>query len=114
MATRSTIGYETLEGGYRGVYCHYDGYESHMVPILSEMLHAQVAIMVERAIATAGIRTIDTDGNYELFDDGGTGWKVLNTDWPSCPEEYAYRKLLDGRLEVINHGGEVSVVGEVQ
>jgi hypothetical protein len=23
MATRSTIGYETPEGGYIGVYCHY-------------------------------------------------------------------------------------------
>lgn len=112
MATRGTIGYETLDGGYRGVYVHYDAYESHMVPILSEMLHAQVAIMVERAIASGGIRTLDTDGDYELFNDGGTG--NPNTDWPSCPEEYAYRKLLDGRLEVINHGRDVTVVGELQ
>jgi hypothetical protein len=112
MATRSTIGYETLDGGYRGVYCHYDGYEKHMVPILSEMLHAEVAIMVERAIMSGGIRTISDGGHYELFDDGGTG--DPNTDWPSCPEEYAYRKLLDGRLEVINHGRDVTVVGKVQ
>lgn len=110
MATRSTIGYETADGKYRGVYCHYDGYPKHMGPILSEMLHADVAIMVERAIGSGGIRGIDEGGSYELFNDGGACGRQIE-EWPCCPEEYAYRKLYDGRLELTRDGHTIEEWG---
>lgn len=34
MSTRSTIGVERPDGSVVYVYCHYDGYPSHHVPIL--------------------------------------------------------------------------------
>ena len=34
MGTRSAIGYRQPSGAVRAVYCHYDGYPSHQLPIL--------------------------------------------------------------------------------
>ena len=96
MATRSTIGYETADGGYVGVYCHYDGYPNHMGPILHRMFHADVVIMVSKALAVSGIRSIDTDGTFD-FGEGDPA--AAETQWPCCPEQYAYRKRIDGRVE---------------
>lgn len=97
MATRSTVGYETADGGYVGVYCHYDGYPDHMGPILHRMLHADVVIMVSKALRGGGIRCVFDDGGYEVFNDQDGISPV--TKWPSCPEEFTYRKCLDGRVE---------------
>jgi hypothetical protein len=36
MATRSAIGYALPSGKVRAVYCHWDGYPSHQLPILKE------------------------------------------------------------------------------
>lgn len=36
MATRSAIGYRKLDGSVRAVYCHWDGYPSHQLPILKK------------------------------------------------------------------------------
>lgn len=111
MATRSTIGYETADGGYVGVYCHYDGYPDYMGPILSAMLHADVVIMVSKGLAGGGIRCVfegDSErglsGGYEVFDDGQ---RDPDTVWPRRPEEYAYRKRWDGSLEYIDSTGNV-------
>lgn len=97
MATRSTIGYETADGGYVGVYCHYDGYPENMGPILHAMLHADVVIMVSKALRGGGLRCINTGGDYEIFTD--KQGVPAETTWPCCPEGYAYRKRLDGRVE---------------
>lgn len=107
MATRGTIGYETLDGEYRGVYVHYDSYPQHIVPILSEMMMADVAIMVERAISSGGIRVISDGGKFELFNDDSNG--DVYEEWPCCPEEFAYRKCLDGRVEWTDDGETVQV-----
>ena len=96
MATRSTIGYETADGGYVGVYCHYDGYPDNMGPILHAMFHADVVIMVSKALSGGGIRCVEHGGGYDIFKDGEA---APVTEWPSCPEEFAYRKCLDGRVE---------------
>lgn len=101
MATRSTIGYETADGGYVGVYAHYDGYPENMGPALYRMHHADVVIMVSRAIQGGGIRCVNGVNDYELYDDGPIGPVDC---WPECPEEYAYRKRLDGRLEIVSRG----------
>ena len=36
MATRSAIGYRKPDGSVRAVYCHWDGYPSHQLPILEK------------------------------------------------------------------------------
>ena len=36
MATRSAIGYRQQSGAVRAVYCHWDGYPEHQLPILRE------------------------------------------------------------------------------
>ena len=110
MATRSTIGYETQDGNYVGVYCHYDGYPEHMGPALSAMLHADVVIMVSRGLAGGGIRSVfspDDEGRhrgYELFNERPRDAVMA---WPRRDEEYAYRKLWDGSLEYIDSTGYV-------
>jgi len=113
MATRSTIGYETVGGGYLGVYCHYDGFPDHMGPILHRMFHVDVVILVNAALAGGGIRCINEDGTHEIFNDGvgldehhrrQRHGLVAETHWPCCPEEYAYRKCLDGRVEWTEDG----------
>lgn len=100
MATRGTIGYETQGGGFVGVYCHYDSYPSHMAPILHEMFHIDVVIMVNRALARGGIRSVSGVNDYDLFNDGHPA--TVHAEWPARREEYAYRKRLDGRLEFID------------
>jgi hypothetical protein len=110
MATRGTIGYETQDGGYVGVYCHYDSYPSHMGPILHGMFHIDVVLMVNRALATGGIRWVAGVNDYKLFNDGKGAH--VHTEWPTRPEEYAYRKRIDGRLEYIDSSNTVFVWGE--
>ena len=36
MATRSAIGYRKPDGSVRAVYCHWDGYPKHQLPILEK------------------------------------------------------------------------------
>ena len=110
MATRSTIGYETPDGGYVGCYAHYDGYPDHMGPILSKMLVADVAILVQRGLSCGGIRCLNEGGDHEFFNDDSDADPT--TEWPSCPEEFSYRKRLDGRLEYIHYDGEVHLYEE--
>jgi hypothetical protein len=109
MATRGTIGYETQDGGYVGVYCHYDSYPSNMGPTLHGMFHIDVVLMVNRALAVGGIRWVAGVNDYDLFNDGPT---VVHTEWPARREEYAYRKRIDGRLEYIDSSDTVFVWGE--
>ena len=110
MATRSTIGYETQDGNYVGVYCHYDGYPDHMGPALSAMLHADVVIMVSKGLACGGLRNVfepDDEGRhrgYEVFNERPLTPQVA---WPRRPEEYAYRKRWDGSLEYIDTTGNI-------
>ncbi len=96
MATRSTIGYETQDGGYIGVYCHYDGYPENIAPQLKQMTWEEVTLQVNRALLQGGGRSLD--GNeLQTFKDGGSSRP--ETQWPSCPEQYAYRKRLDGTVD---------------
>ena len=106
MATRSTIGYETADGGYVGVYCHYDGIPEHQMPILRGMYHADVVILVSRALQCGGIRFLSTTGDHEIYNDKPI---KAETDWPYCAEDYAYIKRLDGRVEWVSHAQKTPV-----
>jgi hypothetical protein len=102
MATRSTIGYETADGGYVGVYCHYDGYPDNIGPSLDEMLHADVIIMVEQALRNGGMRCLDAPNTFQFFNENSERERWLVDEWPSCPEEWSYRKRLNGQLEIFS------------
>jgi len=116
VAIRGTIGYETLEGGFIGVYCHYDSYPSHMAPILHAMFHIDVVLMVNQALARGGIRAVSGINDFELFSaatlSGGELQRLRRAAWPARREEYAYRKCLDGRLEYIDSADTPFVWGE--
>jgi len=98
MATRSTIGYETPEGGYIGVYCHFDGYPDNIAPQLKQMPWEDVSLQVNRALLQGGARWLD-HCEFETFNETSHPGEWLTDMWPSCPESYAYRKRLDGTVE---------------
>ena len=66
MSTHSTIGYELPDNGYAGVYAHYDGYPSSIVPALIKLGHDGVMMAVERALLEGGFRTFG-GGRIETF-----------------------------------------------
>jgi len=109
MATRGTIGYETPDGGYVGVYIHYDSYPEYIGPSLHHMLHADVVIMVEKALRNGGMRSLEAPNTFELFNERSERDHWLVDEWPSCPEAFAYRKRLDDSLEFIGGSGEPRV-----
>lgn len=93
------VGYETQDGSYRGTTVNFDGYPSHMGPILSEMMLADIVIMVEKSLAGGGVRGIDGPSleDVEYYRDP-TGIRPI-TSWPDRSYGYSYRKCLDGTLE---------------
>lgn len=105
MATHSTIGYETPDGGYVGVYVHYDGYPQHMLPRVREMSWDAVATEVSRAILQGGGRSLER-GVLRTFGEHRDPNEWLRDKWPCTDEEFNYRKRLDGTVECINHTGD--------
>lgn len=107
MATRSVIGYETPDGGYVGVYCHYDGYPSHMLPQLKEMTWDQVTEAVSRALLQGGGRCL-INCELETFRETSDPSQWLRDKWPCMNEDYNYRKRLDGTVDCLNSYGTPS------
>jgi len=104
MGTRSVIGYETEDGGYVGVYCHYDGYTEHMLPQLQEMSYEAVVDEVNRALfENAGARQL-RGRVFECFDEDPEPDEWGYFEWPLRSEgayqEYNYRKRRDGTVEI--------------
>lgn len=104
MATRGTIGYETPEGGYVGVYVHYDSYPDNMLPQLREMSWDAVATEVSRALLQGGGRQLH-GCVLDTFGESSDPTTCLKEEWPCTAEEYNYRKRLDGTVDCINSWG---------
>jgi hypothetical protein len=68
------------------------------------MFHADVVILVNKALAAGGIRCLNDDGTYEIFNDAPVRGMKAETRWPCLPEEFAYRKCIDGRVEWTDDG----------
>lgn len=68
MSTRSFICIEDDEQGYRGIYCHYDGYPGHVGKILVEF-HNNISA-AEFLVHGPQIRNFDHDGTVARFGDG--------------------------------------------
>ena len=108
MSTHSTIGYETEDGGYVGVYCQFDGYPDHMLPALKLHPRQRVINEVERALTQGGLRFVD--GNqWETYGDsaGETSAREewLHSEWPCRENEYNYRVRVDGTVECVDFNG---------
>lgn len=73
MATRSTISIQ-YEDGVKTIYCHWDGYPEHHLPILQK--HYNTIESIEKLIAL---------GNISVLDD--------STD---CPEGHDFDNKVDG------------------
>ena len=107
MATRSSIGYETDNGGCVAVYCHYDGYPVKMLPIIKKMTFEEVKAMVEDALHNGGLRYVEHDLTYETYkeESGYDDWKY-NTAFANLNgTDYAYYKRKDGTVFVSDFSG---------
>ena len=108
MSTHSTIGYETEDGGYVGVYCQFDGYLDHMLPTLRNTSLDIIRAEVERALVEGGLRFIE-NGAWETYGDAHgdrterNEW--LHDTWPCTENEYNYRVRLDGTVECVDING---------
>jgi len=108
MSTHSTIGYETEDGGYVGVYCQFDGYPDHMLPTLRNTSLDIIRAEVERALVEGGLRGFE-EGAWETYGDvhgdrtEREEW--LHDTWPCTENEYNYRVRLDGTVECIDING---------
>ena len=72
MSTRSVIARPTPEGGFRGTYCHYDGYPAHQGRVLFD--------------AVTGHFAGDPDAACRyLIDEHPAGWSVLHGDFTIPP-----------------------------
>lgn len=57
MSTRSNIAIKKEDGSVVSIYCHWDGYESHHMPILKE--HYNTVEKVEALIALGNLSSLD-------------------------------------------------------
>ena len=101
MSTRSVIGYETQDGKFVGVYCHYDGYTSNMLPQLESMSWEEVSREVNKALYEfGGARSLE-DFRFECFQEPPRPETWGYFEWPPAQsQEYNYRKRLDETVEV--------------
>lgn len=107
MATRSVIAYEDEEGNCVGVYCHYDGYPKHMFPIVDTMSYDDVRTMVEYSLVNGGIRGIESDGEYETFNEPSKRHQWLHTSVFANLNgvDYTYIKKKDGSIFATAYDG---------
>jgi hypothetical protein len=68
MSTRCFICIEDVEQGYRGIYCHYDGYPGHVGEVLVKF-HNSISA-AEAIVFGPQIRNFDSDGTVVRFGDG--------------------------------------------
>ncbi len=100
MATRSVIAYEDDNGNCVGVYCHWDGYPKHMYPIIDSMSYDDVKDMVEDALISGGLRSIENDESYDTFEEKSDRERWLYTSAHAHDNgvDYTYFKRKDGSI----------------
>lgn len=63
MGTRSAIGYRQPSGAVRAVYCHYDGYPEHQLPILRKRYNT--LRKVQALIRPGSMSSLRTRGTWD-------------------------------------------------
>jgi len=117
MSTHSTIGYELPGGSYAGVYCHYDGYPEHIVPVLLKLGHDGVMMAVEKALLEGGFRFFEEDGAETFVEAKGqveatSRSDLLQAEWPCSSEVYNYIIRLDGSVECVGYNSDPVDISE--
>ena len=97
MGTRANIYVETEPGEYLGTYCHYDGYPSHMFPVLTRMDHDRLLGHVLIAMTRGGVRIIK-DIFTEYLNDTVPA-VMTNPAMEDWGPDYVYIKRLDGKVQ---------------
>ena len=65
MGTRSAIGYLEPSGSVRAVYCHWDGYPEHQLPILEK--HYSSTDKVKDLIRPGSMSSLRTRNTWETY-----------------------------------------------
>lgn len=132
MATRSNIGYKTLDGKIRSIYAHWDGYPEHNGEMLRR--HYNTDDKVKALVALGSISALREEiGEQHPFDrdyenpelpltdnwtlayhrDRGEELSIQEYDdipsWINDMEEYAY--LWDGENWLVNDHGATDANG---
>ena len=100
MATRSMICIELEDGSNTGTYCHFDGYPSHMRPILEDATYDQVKAMVDEGNTNGGLKGIDGPKTFESFDEPGLDMSGTFEVSNEMGIEYYYLKRLNGEVSI--------------
>ena len=64
MGTRSLIAIEDNQSESLVIYCHYDGYPSHQMPLLNEKYNTPVAI--RKLLSKGDLSCLETDKDWNL------------------------------------------------
>ena len=67
MGTRSAIGYLQPSGSVRAVFCHWDGYPSHQLPILNK--HYNTTEKVKALVKPGYMSSLRTRDTWETYGD---------------------------------------------
>ena len=80
MGTRSAIGYRQPSGVVRAVYCHWDGYPSHQMPILQK--HYNTLTKVKALIRPGSMSTLRTRNTWDNGKtlENGDGSPMVDTE----------------------------------
>ena len=81
MGTRSAIGVVEPNGTIRAVYCHWDGYPEHHLPILQE--HYNTAAKARKLIAPGSMSSLRTTHTWEsapVPDPDGGSYSLMKGD----------------------------------
>ena len=106
MGTSCNIYVETSPGNYMGTYCHFDGYEKHMLQAVGFVTHEYVYGEILRAGFQSGFRVFDPIGTGE--EAGGVEYLgerrpcflyAPDTDGDFHGVHYIYIKYADGTIK---------------
>ena len=91
MGTRSAIGYQLPSGRIRAVYCHWDGYPKHQVPILIEHYNSleKVKALIKPG-SMSSLRTDHTWADSEVRDPQPLYHWERGNDGPWCARDSDY------------------------
>lgn len=91
MSTRAAIGYKAADGQVHAIYCHYDGYPSHVGKILREFHNSPDACAV--LLTGSHIRNFDHDGTVVRYGEGDGSREVYTDEAKALSLGYDYLYL---------------------
>lgn len=105
MSTRSVIGVVDADGSVKAVYCHFNGYPSHMVSAITGYVsrngYEDFSVLISRAINEGGMRQMDANAaeTYGRKEDPAT-WSYTRDDIANgCHQEWCY--LVGRNCEIV-------------